>query len=48
MKWALGVLLLVTAGCGYRQTKMVACPDNGCPHQFAARQSPEGTVAPAR
>jgi hypothetical protein len=48
MKWALGLLLLVTAGCGYRQTKMVACPDTGCGHVYAARQSPEGTVAPAR
>ncbi|HEX9103207.1 MAG TPA: hypothetical protein VF997_13440 [Polyangia bacterium] len=45
MKWTLGLLLLTAAGCGYRQTRMVACPDSGCGHQFA-RTSPQGTVAP--
>lgn len=46
MKWTLGLLLLAAAGCGYRQTKMVACPDTGCGHTYAATASPEGTVAP--
>lgn len=46
MKWTLGLLLLVAAGCGYRQTRMVACPDNGCGHAYTAQASPQGTVAP--
>lgn len=46
MKWTLGLLLLVAAGCGYRETRMVACPDTGCGHTYAATASPEGTVAP--
>ena len=46
MKWTLGLLLLAAAGCGYRQTRMVACPDTGCGHTYAATSSPEGTVAP--
>jgi len=46
MKWTLGLLLLAAAGCGYRQTKMVACPETGCGHTYAATASPEGTVAP--
>ena len=49
MKWTLGLLLLVAAaGCGYRQTRMVACPETGCGHQYAAATSPQGTVAPRR
>ena len=42
MRWTLGLLLLAAAGCGYRQTKMVACPETGCPESFA-KVSPEGT-----
>ncbi len=40
MRWTLGLLLLTTPGC-YRNTRMVACPENGCPHTVA-RTSPEG------
>jgi len=46
MKWTLGLLLLAAAGCGYRQTKMVACPETGCGNTYAATASPQGTVAP--
>ena len=42
MKWTLGLLLLAAGGCGANQTKMVACPDTGCPHSFAS-SSPQGT-----
>ena len=46
MKWTLGLLLLAAAGCGYRQTKMVACPETGCGNTYAATASPQATVAP--
>ncbi|MCU1281582.1 MAG: hypothetical protein JWM53_5128 [bacterium] len=42
MRWTLGLLLLAAAGCGAAQTKMVACPESGCPDSFA-KVSPEGT-----
>ena len=42
MRWTLGLLLLAATGCGYRQTKMVACPETGCPESFA-KVSPQGT-----
>jgi hypothetical protein len=42
MRWTLGLLLLAAAGCGANQTKMVACPETGCPESFA-KVSPEGT-----
>lgn len=42
MKWMLGLLLLAAAGCGYRQTRMAACPETGCPqYQANANHSPE-------
>jgi hypothetical protein len=43
MRWMLGLLLLAAAGCGYRQTKMAACPDTtGCPQYRASiNTSPE-------
>ena len=42
MRWMLGLLLLAAAGCGYRQTKMAACPETGCPqYRVDARMSPE-------
>lgn len=41
MRWTLGLLLLGAVGCGYHQTKMVACPENGCPQSYASA-SPEG------
>ena len=45
MRWTLGLLLLAAAGCGYRQTKMVACPETGCPPSVRA-SSPEGLRGP--
>jgi hypothetical protein len=42
MRWTLGLLLLAGAGCGASQTKMVACPETGCPDSYA-KVSPEGT-----
>ena len=45
MRWTLGLLLLASAGCGYRQTRMVACPETGCPHTYASA-SPEGLAGP--
>ena len=45
MRWTLGLLLLAAAGCGYHQTKMVACPETGCETSFAAR-SPEDLPGP--
>lgn len=52
MRWTIGLLLLAATGCGYRQTKMVACPPDGCHHEYAASAAPEGpapreTVTPA-
>lgn len=42
MRWMLGLLLLAAAGCGYRaETKMVACPETGCPRNLAS-SSPQG------
>ena len=41
MRWTLGLLLLASAGCGYRQTRMVACPETGCPRNMASA-SPQG------
>ena len=41
MKWTLGLLLVGAVGCGYRQTRMVACPETGCPATYAS-SSPEG------
>lgn len=41
MRWTLGLLLLSAVGCGYRQTRMVACPETGCPQSYASA-SPEG------
>jgi hypothetical protein len=41
MKWTMGLLLLAAAGCGYRQTRMVACPNNGCAQTYAS-SSPQG------
>jgi hypothetical protein len=46
MKWTIGLLLLAAAGCGYRQTKMIACPETGCGNQYAASASPEGLPSP--
>jgi hypothetical protein len=46
MRWTIGLLLLAAAGCGYRQTRMVACPETGCGNQYAASASPEGLPAP--
>ncbi len=45
MKWTLGLLLLGAVGCGYRQTKMVACPETGCPGNYAS-SSPQGLPGP--
>ena len=45
MRWTLGLLLLAAAGCGYHQTKMVACPETGCETSYAAR-SPEDLPGP--
>lgn len=46
MRWTLGLLLLGAVGCGgYRQTRMVACPDTGCPPTYA-ESSPEGLKGP--
>jgi hypothetical protein len=45
MKWTLGLLLLGAVGCGYRQTGMVACPETGCPQNYAS-SSPEGLPGP--
>jgi hypothetical protein len=45
MRWTLGLLLLGAVGCA-GQTKMVACPDNGCPESYAASSSPQGLPAP--
>jgi hypothetical protein len=45
MRWTLGLLLLAGAGCGYRQTKMVACPETGCSQTYA-ESSPEGLRGP--
>lgn len=42
MRWTLGLLLLGAVGCGASQTKMVACPETGCPDSYAS-SSPEGT-----
>ena len=42
MRWTMGLLLLAAAGCGASQTKMVACPETGCPDSYAS-SSPEGT-----
>ena len=47
MRWTLGLLLLGTVGCGYRQTKMVACPETGCPQTYA-ESSPQGLKGPRR
>ena len=44
MRWTLGLLLLGAAGCGYHQTKMVACPAPGCAVDYA-EASPEGLPA---
>lgn len=46
MRWTIGLLLFAAAGCGYRQTKMVACPPDGCHHEYATSASPEGLPAP--
>lgn len=45
MRWTLGLLLIASAGCGYRQTKMVACPETGCTQNYASA-SPEGLPGP--
>ena len=45
MRWTLGLLLLGAVGCA-GQTRMVACPDNGCPETYAASSSPQGLPAP--
>ncbi len=45
MKWTLGLLLLAGAGCGYKETKMVACPEPGCTTTWQAR-SPNGLPGP--
>jgi hypothetical protein len=45
MRWTLGLLLFAAAGCGYRQTKMVACPETGCAPDYAS-SSPQGLPAP--
>ena len=45
MRWILGLSLLGAVGCGYRQTKMVACPENGCPQTYAS-SSPQGLPGP--
>ena len=45
MKWTLGLLLVGLAGCGYHESRMVACPETGCPGTYAA-VSPEGTRGP--
>ena len=42
MRWTAGLLLLAAAGCGTSQTKMVACPETGCPESYAS-SSPQGT-----
>jgi hypothetical protein len=47
MKWTLGLLLVGAVGCGYRQTRMVACPETGCPATYAS-SSPEGLPGPTR
>jgi hypothetical protein len=41
MRWTLGLFLLGAVGCGYHQTKMVACPEGGCAPSYASA-SPEG------
>jgi hypothetical protein len=46
MRWTMGLLLFLAAGCGYRQTRMVACPDTGCGNRYAARASPQGLASP--
>jgi hypothetical protein len=46
MKWTLGLLLLGAVGCAGSQTRMVACPDNGCPETYASSSSPQGLPAP--
>jgi len=46
MRWTLGLLLLGAVGCAGSQTRMVACPDNGCPGTYAASSSPQGLPAP--
>ena len=46
MKWTLGLLLVGAVGCGYRQTRMVACPETGCPDSYTASASPQGLPAP--
>ncbi len=43
-KWTLGLLLVAAAGCGYPETRMVACPGAGCSVSYA-EQSPEGLPA---
>jgi hypothetical protein len=45
MKWTLGLLLVGAVGCAGSQTRMVACPDNGCPETYAA-SSPQGLAGP--
>ena len=45
MRWTLGLLLVAATGCGYRQTKMVACPGTGCAQTYA-ESSPEGLRGP--
>ena len=47
MRWTLGLLLLSAVGCGYRQTKMVACPETGCPPTYAS-SSPQGLAGAER
>jgi len=47
MRWTLSLLLLSAVGCGYRQTRMVACPETGCPPSYA-ESSPEGLKGPTR
>lgn len=45
MRWTLGLLLVGAVGCGYRQTRMVACPETGCPNNYAS-SSPQGLAGP--
>jgi hypothetical protein len=45
MRWTLGLLLLGAVGCGSQQTKMVACPETGCPPTYAS-SSPQGLPGP--
>jgi hypothetical protein len=46
MRWTLGLLLLGAVGCGYHQTKMVACADTRCPPPYSSSSSPQGLPAP--